>query len=180
MQWRNLYLLDGLYSWHQGLFARKYVKDFEYLTFLTFTSTNLWKPNSLLMTLYGQHSIILEYITTVFPQIASAESILFWIFKLLKTSNIWLLQKLCPYAWTSLHKEVHVLCNENLNNFLTRLRKSFKIEKYSREETIRGNTVNIYHLEIKTFGLGSRIGNGFGKIIWQFLNKKNIISNWFC
>jgi hypothetical protein len=33
------------------------------------------------------------------------------------------------------------LCNENLNTFLTRLRKLFKGGKYSREETIRENTV---------------------------------------
>ena len=35
------------------------------------------------------------------------------------------------------------LCNENFNTFLTRLQKVLKVEKYSREETIRGNTVNI-------------------------------------
>ena len=26
---KSLYLLDGLYSWHQGLFVRKYVNDFD-------------------------------------------------------------------------------------------------------------------------------------------------------
>ena len=34
-----------------------------------------------------------------------------------------------------------LLCNENLNSFLTRVRKLFKGGNYSREEIIRGNTV---------------------------------------
>ena len=42
-----------------------------------------------------------------------------------------------------------LLCNENLNSFLTRLRKLFKGGNYSREEIIRGNTVNtIIHYEL--------------------------------
>ena len=32
---------------------------------------------------------------------------------------------------------------KNMNSFLTRLRKLFKGGKYSREETIRGNTVYV-------------------------------------
>ena len=34
-----------------------------------------------------------------------------------------------------------LLCNENLNSLLTRMRKLFKGGNCSREETIRGNTV---------------------------------------
>ena len=34
------------------------------------------------------------------------------------------------------------LGNDFLNTFLTRLRKLFKVEKYSTGETISGNTVN--------------------------------------
>ena len=37
-----------------------------------------------------------------------------------------------------------LLCNENLNIFLTRVGKPFKGGKYSREETIWGNTVDRY------------------------------------
>ena len=37
---------------------------------------------------------------------------------------------------------IFLLYNENLNSFLTRVRKVFKGGKYSREETIRGNTVH--------------------------------------
>ena len=36
-----------------------------------------------------------------------------------------------------------LLCNENLNRFFTRVRKLFKGGNYSKEETIRGNTVCI-------------------------------------
>ena len=35
---------------------------------------------------------------------------------------------------------VFLLSNENLNSFLTRVRKLFKGGNYSREETINGNT----------------------------------------
>ena len=38
---------------------------------------------------------------------------------------------------------VFLLCNENLNSFLTRVWKLFKGGKYLREETILGNTVHI-------------------------------------
>ena len=38
-----------------------------------------------------------------------------------------------------------LLCNENLNSFLTRLQKLFQGGKYSRDEKIRGNTVIYVH-----------------------------------
>ena len=37
---------------------------------------------------------------------------------------------------------IFLLCNQNLNSFLTWLQKQFKGGNYSREETICGNTVS--------------------------------------
>ena len=50
-----------------------------------------------------------------------------------------------------------LLCNENVNSFLTRVQKLFKGGTYSREETIRGNTV-CKHLLFFTY-LGADIGH---------------------
>ena len=63
---------------------------------------------------------------TIFPRIVSADTVLFRIFKPLKSHIV--------SAVSSF------LCNEKLNSFLTRVRKLFKGRNYSREETIRGNT----------------------------------------
>ena len=60
-------------------------------------------------------------------RISANETILFKIFKPLKSHIVSALSFL--------------LCNENLNSFVIRVRKLFKGGNYSREETIRGNTV---------------------------------------
>ena len=62
--------------------------------------------------------------TALLPRIVSADTILFWIFKILKISN-------------SFSIKISLICNENLNTFLTRL----GCTNYSRVETILGNTV---------------------------------------
>ena len=41
---------------------------------------------------------------------------------------------------------IFLLCNENLNSFLTRLQKLFKVGNYSREKTIHGNKVIFLYL----------------------------------
>ena len=61
---------------------------------------------------------------TIFPRIVSAKTVLFRIFKPLKSHIV-----------SALHS---FLCNEKLNSFLTRVLKLFKGGNFSREETICG------------------------------------------
>ena len=63
-------------------------------------------------------------LSTVFPHIIAAATILFWIH---------LVRKLFKFSFP--------LCNENLNSFLTRWGNYSRRGNYSREETIWGNTV---------------------------------------
>ena len=49
-----------------------------------------------------------------------------------------------PWKFQIVSSLIFPLCNKNLNSFLTGVRKLFKGGKYSREETIWGNTV--FHL----------------------------------
>ena len=68
---------------------------------------------------------------TVFTHIIAAATILFWIH---------LVRKLFKFSFP--------LCNENLNCFLTRWGNYSRRENCSREETIWGNTVLTFNLNI--------------------------------
>ena len=63
---------------------------------------------------------MLYIVHTVFPHIVAAATILCWNCKTLKN-------------WYSFRVVVFLLCNENLNSFLTRVRKLFKGGNYMRK-----------------------------------------------
>ena len=69
------------------------------------------------------------YLCTVFPHIIAAATILFWIH---------IVRKLFKFSF--------LLCNKNLNSFLTRWGNYSRRGNHSKEETIWGNTVYISHL----------------------------------
>ena len=85
------------------------------------------------------HAIRTMGLYTVFLWIVFLRKLLF--FELLK-----------PWKSNTVSALSFFLCNENLNSFLTRVRKLFKGGNYSREETFRGNTVFQTHLlKVKNF-----------------------------
>ena len=79
----------------------------------------------------NENLLIQNYVTTVFPHIVAAATILFWI---------QLVRKLFKFSF--------LLCNENLNSFLTRWGNYSRRGNYSREETIWGNTVYFFLTKI--------------------------------
>ena len=115
---------------------------------------------------------VIKIISTVFPHIVAALTILFWIHKSLKISLTF------------------PLCNENLNSFLTIWGNYSRRGNYSREETIWENTVFIFHRELYTrcgfrFHCGSSnlgsIDNRYSKLKLQYryllVSLKETISN---
>ena len=81
--------------------------------------------------LFNFSTIIKSNFHIVFPHIVAAATILFWIH---------LVRKLFKFSFP--------LCNENLNCFLTRWGNYSRRENCSREETIWGNTVLNFNLNI--------------------------------
>ena len=76
---------------------------------------------------------------TVFPHIVAAATILFGNCNTFK--NSYTVFPRIVSATTIASALVFLLCDENLNSFLTRMRKLFKGGKYSKEGTIWGNMV---------------------------------------
>ena len=117
---RFVYFLPTFWSpktFFQGAFSLKF---WPYV-WLVFKSGLWWRAYGItiivILTTYSETD-------TVFPHIVAAATILFWTH---------LVRKLFKFSF--------LLCNENLNSFLTRWGNYSRRGNYSREETIWGNTV---------------------------------------